>query len=380
MVYANAPMKLDRTEVSQGESRCLSESSTRIIINGLVFNFIFTITNEAEERDYLEQRDRVLRETDGLSVPDTKTSGIPFKSDIRFPSVVFRDQLGQGKFGAVFHGVEPQTGDIRVIKRLHLLNDRDIQLARHEVKALDEVQSSLGIVRKYDIRNGKGEDRIPSSAPSDLYIVQERGIPFRERSEPPETPQNRALLLKTRASLMYQLLAGLEAIHRKHWLHRDITRNNLLYFDEDTPRAALCDFGKVCFENTSRDSYIANQVFLPPGIIPGGTSPYTYSLDVFILGLALAQQWFYEAATRVSKTASQGRREFLIPRYEDQHIELLNNPRGLTGSSIAPLLIQMLGRLATGRPTATELLDDSDLAEYIPSATLNAFRARRQNT
>ena len=377
IVHANAPIRADSAEVEAGKSLRLSDSSTRIIINGLVFNFIFTITNEDAERIYLDHRNQALRAVDNTSIPKAKISGIPFKSDTRFPSVVFRDQFGQGKFGTIFHGVEPQTGDMRAIKRLHLANGHDIELARKEVKALHELQGILGVVKKYDIRNGKGGTEIPNNTPSDLFIVQEKGIPFRDWPEPSVNPQNRAASESTRCILMYHLLVALEAIHRKGWMHRDITRNNLLYFHEKLSRAALCDFGKVHFEITSRDPYIANQAFVPPEVIPKGNKLYTQSLDIFMLGLALAQQWFKEAASTIRETQQQRYKDFLVPRHLYEHAELLNNLSLVQGSIITPMLIKMLSRLSTGRPSATELLDGRILNENIPWPVLQDLRAKR---
>lgn len=118
MVHANAPLTGDMTTVGTGESICLFKPSTRIIINGLVFNLVFTITTEPEEKAYCQVRKSVLQEQQQLSVPPFDVSGIPFKSDLRFPSVVFRQGFGCGGFGTVFHGFDPHTGDIRAVKRI----------------------------------------------------------------------------------------------------------------------------------------------------------------------------------------------------------------------------------------------------------------------
>ena len=65
------------------------------------------------------------------------------------------------------------------------------------------------------------------------------------------------------AEIMLNICLGLEFTHKKGIIHRDISPDNILFFDDDTFK--ICDFGLAAFAKTSvlctgKDNYMAPEV------------------------------------------------------------------------------------------------------------------------
>lgn len=158
---------------------------------------------------------------------------------------------------------------------------------------------------------------------------------------------------------------GLEAIHRRGWFHRDITRNNLLFFpgtEHQAPRAEICDFGKICFDGTNRDPYLAHESYLPPEVgktQEGIGSLYNSKIDIFMLALAITQQWYSDIAT-----------PNIEPRFPQRHQYLTTALSNDRRSQLNSLLVKMFTWRAALRPNADECMSELVSLGCIPPAQL----------
>lgn len=138
-------------------------------------------------------------------------------------------------------------------------------------------------------------------------------------------------------------------------MHRDITRQNIVYFpgvDAAPLRAALIDFGKICFESASTDIRIAAWPNLPPEVVickdPDQGVLYDQKIDIWMLALSLAHCWFPE------KMLPEG-----IPHDQIKTTDLLNKLAELKHIPLVAILMRMLLPDPNFRPGAAELLRDS---------------------
>ena len=156
-----------------------------------------------------------------------------------------------------------------------------------ELAVSEALSDETGIVRSYGWCGLSGEGTLGFSLPCQVFLIQERGIPLQW------VPWTEDLYKDwtTRRVICKYLLTGLSAIHRRGWMHRDITPNNVLVFAEPV-RAVLCDFGKLCKQKTSIDTNLAAWRWLPPEIQQGKDYVYDQNVDIWELGLTLLRTWF----------------------------------------------------------------------------------------
>lgn len=302
-------------------------------------------------------------EARGIPVPETRQSGIPFESDIKTKWAVFREGIGSGTFGVVFEGLDPYTGDLRAVKKLPIKSAVQLQEVMSEVDIGKEFANHQGLVRTYGWCNQQGEPLLKTKYPFEIYIFQEKGISFWDydwRSEP-------TMKWIDRRRLCRQLLEGLRQIHRRNWMHRDITGGNVLLFPHSKPpRAALCDYGKLCKASTSNVITLAAIRYLPLEIDPQNPRMYDQKIDIWLLGLTLLDRWF-------PKPLMQGR-QLRDRAHHTRILALLAEPAKSLGQhengafledagapDFASLIRKMLAWKAADRPTALEALEDKSM-------------------
>ena len=79
-------------------------------------------------------------------------------------------------------------------------------------------------------------------------------------------------------------LEGLCNLHAAGFMHRDVTRKNLLMMSFNPPRAVLADFGKAVKADTSKDNHIGSAHTRAPEV--DGKISYNNKIDVWSLGFA----------------------------------------------------------------------------------------------
>ncbi|KAG8531278.1 uncharacterized protein KY384_003989 [Bacidia gigantensis] len=332
-IKARAKMRVGTAVLEPGTSTCLSSPSTEIEINGMLFTLEFLVETREQKRTYIEARDKALIKQS--SFPGSRGSAIPFKTDMYFHEALCSGtSIGCGSFGMVSEGYHPETGDPRVIKQISVKDSPSRLTVQDEIKALKELQGHIGITKLFSVETLRGNATLTEDIPYQVYLIQERGISF---TNLPNTFGN--FHAHRNACLMWDLLMGLHAIHSKGWMHRDITRANILYFNENPPRATLCDFGKVCFEVNSTDYRIAASIYLPPEV--NGSRRYDKSIDIWMLGLALASQFYNMNAT---------------PKHANTYPGFIKRLQQDKTSFIPGLLAIMMAWNPANRPTASQLL------------------------
>ena len=83
------------------------------------------------------------------------------------------------------------------------------------------------------------------------------------------------------AKIMRQVLKGLEAIHLKGWIHRDIKLENILLISGD---AKIADLGLAC-RKTLKGGKCGSAGFIAPEILEGKN--YSAKVDIFSAGIVL---------------------------------------------------------------------------------------------
>jgi len=299
----------------------------------------------------------------GIPVPDTKQSGIPFDSDIKTKWAVFREGIGSGTFGVVFEGLDPHTGDLRAVKKLPIKSATQLPEVMSEVDIGEKLANHQGLVRTYGWCNQQGERRFMDKYPFEIYIFQEKGISFWGydwRSEP-------TMKWIDRRRLCRQLLEGLGQIHRRGWMHRDITGGNVLLFPNSRPpRAALCDYGKLCKAPTSNVTTLAAMRYLPPEIDPQSPRIYDQKIDIWLLGLTLVHCWFPKPWMQGKQLRDRAHHTRILALLADPAKSLRQHDDGASledagALDFASLIRRMLAWKAVDRPTALEALEDKSM-------------------
>ncbi|KAL8727248.1 MAG: hypothetical protein Q9166_006167 [cf. Caloplaca sp. 2 TL-2023] len=326
LLKAGAKMTVQDKIIQSTEFTCLHRPETRIQIAKIQYLIQFIIDTPTMERAYIEERDRALRDQD-LPIPETDLSGIPMQNDTVLKFIVFRHRLGSGSFGNVFKGYDPQTGKLRVVKRITLKSEDYVDDISNEIAALQRFGGSEGILGLIDWCTSLNSKELQVSRyPVDVYLVHDKGIAFSRVEWADKYPD-----WDLRRLLCRQLLQGLKVIHEAGCMHRDITPMNILFFpDKENPQARLCDFGKFSLSNIGTETRLPAWKFLPPEVEQDEENIYHQALDIWMLGLALTYSWWPQAKN-------------LKPRKKDhyrclQEILLKDSQSGALGYLIACMM------------------------------------------
>ena len=152
--------------------------------------------------------------------------------DSRFLAV---SRLDRGGFGAVYEGVDRETGQVVALKVLHPHLSSD---AKHVARLRREAEVIAGLDHPHVVRVfGFFE---PEGAPAFLAMELLNGQSLQERLRVagPMTGSDAAIVLD-------QLLDALDAVHRCGVVHRDLKPGNvfLVGAGDEPPRVKLLDFG-----------------------------------------------------------------------------------------------------------------------------------------
>lgn len=365
---SHSPIIYNGNPLRHGAIRCLQQPRSSLVVGGMHFDLQFQIDTTTKERHYLEDRNIWLTARD-VDIPATSISGIPFESDIKNTWAVFRKGLAFGTSGVVFEGIEPQTGDLRAIKTLQIRTDSQRNEVEQELTVTEALSEEPGIVKSYGWCDLNGEGNFGFGLPSQIFLVQEKGVPLHS------VPWTEALYKNwtIRRVICKYLLTGLSAIHRRGWMHRDITPNNVLVFTKPV-RAVLCDFGRLCKRKTSTNTAIAAWDWLPPEIQKSKNYVYNQSVDIWELGLTLLRTWFpwvrsldlrksedhVEVLSFLNKAASRDRKALRMNYGQRGIDEMLADPGACAMST---LISSMISEKPENRPSVTEALNNMCLTD-----------------
>jgi CTD kinase subunit alpha len=187
-------------------------------------------------------------------------------------------QVGEGTYGKVYKARNTETGTLVAMKRIRMESEKDgfPVTAVREIKLLQSLDNE-NVVALHEMMVSKGYVyMVFEYVDHDLTgILHHPSISF--------SPAN----LK---SLMQQLLVGLDYIHWRGVLHRDLKGSNILLSKYGDVKIA--DFGLAKFYAKNKDNDYTNRVitqwYKPPELLFGET---VYGPDVDMWSSGCAKAW-----------------------------------------------------------------------------------------
>lgn len=192
------------------------------------------------------------------------------KQDIQ-PEKIFdlKEKLGEGSYGSVFKAVHKASNSLVAIKKVPL--DSDLQDILHEISMMRQCESEF-VVKYYGsyFKN------------SDLWIVMEycaaRSVSDMMRLFKKPFDEDKI------QTVLYYTLKGLEYLHSKRKIHRDVKAGNILLTADGA--AKLADFGvagQLSDTMTKRNTIIGTPFWMAPEVIQ--EVGYDCMADVWSLGI-----------------------------------------------------------------------------------------------
>lgn len=258
--------------------------------------------------------------------------------------------LGQGGQGRVYEVLDPQ-GRNCVLKQLPWVGDGDKEKALQEVKVLSSLRHPC-IVPYLDSFLARSMPSIPTEDVLCLVMTRcERDLRqecLQRKEGGDQFPEAQVLLWLT------QLCWGLQHLHARRFLHRDLKPQNVLM--TVSGRVLLADFGVVGYlEHTSdfKKSIVGTPSFMSPEMLLG--RPYGCKTDQWALGCVL-----YEIMALAPPF--QGCDSYAAIVQAVLHSPNLKAPDGYS-ADLDQVLEALLERQPEERPSSAQLLSGALLSE-----------------
>ena len=190
---------------------------------------------------------------------------------------IIKSRLGIGSYGTVYKVCKKNTNKIYVIKQISLLGltDKEIMDYKSEAKLLSLIKSNY-VVKYYDsfIENNNLNILMEYCAGGDLFQYIEKC-------------KKKKIKLKEKIiwQIFIQMILGLNSIHKKKILHRDLKSQNIFLTKDLNIKIGDLGVAKRLIHTNFAKTFIGTPYYLSPEICM--EKPYNDKSDVWAIGCIL---------------------------------------------------------------------------------------------